>query len=140
MSVVTSTILLTHRLRRTCGNRQFDVFFGSTVFPLRARFPEPIWRQIPLPGPGRVCCSSADFSFISAVVPQHHRGGALSALYLVAYLSIPVVALVLGVVATARGLARAVDLGAAVITIMSIATFVLAVTARTDVWKLEGTR
>jgi len=74
------------------------------------------------------------------VVPQHHRGGALSALYLVAYLSIPVVALVLGVVATARGLTRAVDLGAAVITIMSIATFVLAVTARTDVWKLEGTR
>ena len=77
---------------------------------------------------------------ISAAVPQHHRGGALSALYLVAYLSMAVVALVLGVVATARGLALAVDLGAAAITIMSIATFVLAVTARANVSKIEGTR
>jgi MFS family permease len=77
---------------------------------------------------------------ISAAVPQHHRGGVISSLYLVAYLSIAVVALVLGVVATARGLALAVDLGAAGITIMSIATFVLAVTARADVSKIKGTR
>jgi hypothetical protein len=42
------------------------------------------------------------------------------------------VALVLGVVATAWGLGLAVDLGAAAITIMSIATLVLAVAMRAD--------
>jgi predicted MFS family arabinose efflux permease len=68
---------------------------------------------------------------ISASVPPRHRSGVLSALYLLAYLSIAVVAVALGMVATARGLAVAVDLGAVVITIMSIITFVFAIIPRT---------
>jgi predicted MFS family arabinose efflux permease len=56
-----------------------------------------------------------------------HRGGVLSALYLVGYLAMAAVALVLGAVATAWGLRIAVDLGAATIITMSIATLALAV-------------
>jgi MFS family permease len=77
---------------------------------------------------------------INAAVPMHHRGGVLSALYLLGYLSMGVVALVLGVLATARGLGLAVDLGAGAITIMSIATLVLAFVTRADPAKIEGTK
>jgi hypothetical protein len=49
---------------------------------------------------------------INAAAPADHRGGVLSAVYSLAYLSISPVALVLGVVATARGLRLAVELGA----------------------------
>jgi hypothetical protein len=59
---------------------------------------------------------------INGAVPAQHRGGVLSALYLFAYLSLGAVALVLGVVATQRGLGLAVDLGAAVIALLSLAT------------------
>jgi MFS family permease len=69
---------------------------------------------------------------INAVGSSQHRGGVLSALYLVGYLSMATVALALGAVATAWGLGLAVDLGAAVITIMSVATFILAVASRAD--------
>jgi hypothetical protein len=69
---------------------------------------------------------------INAAGSSHHRGGVLSALYLVGYLSMAAVALALGAVATAWGLRLAVYLGAAVITIMSIATLVLAVASRAD--------
>ena len=53
-----------------------------------------------------------------------------SALYLVGYLSMAALALVLGVVAAAWGLELAVYLGAVVITIVSLATLVLAATMR----------
>jgi MFS family permease len=69
---------------------------------------------------------------INSAGPSDHRGGVLSALYLVGYVSMGAVALVLGVVATAWGLGLAVDLGAAAITSMSIATLALAVTTRAD--------
>jgi hypothetical protein len=46
----------------------------------------------------------------------------LSALYLFAYLSMGIVALGLGVVATERGLGLAVDLGAAAIAALSLGT------------------
>jgi MFS family permease len=59
---------------------------------------------------------------------SHHRGAVFSALYLVGYLSMSVLALVLGVVATAWGLGLAVYLGAAAIAIVSIVTLVLAAT------------
>lgn len=77
---------------------------------------------------------------INAAVPLQHRGGVLSALYLLGYLSMAVVALVMGVVATARGLAVAVDLGAGTITIMSIVTLILAIVTRADVSKINRTR
>jgi predicted MFS family arabinose efflux permease len=67
---------------------------------------------------------------INAAAPAHHRGGVLSAVYLLAYLSISTVALVLGVVATARGLRLAVELGAGAIAVLSLATLVLAISVR----------
>jgi hypothetical protein len=67
-------------------------------------------------------------ALINGAVPAQHRGGVLSALYLFAYLSLGVVAFVLGVVATQRGLGLAVDLGAAVITLFSLATLGLLAT------------
>jgi predicted MFS family arabinose efflux permease len=69
---------------------------------------------------------------INSAGSSHHRGGVLSALYLVGYLSMAAVALVLGAVATAWGLGLAVKLGAAVITVLSIATFVRALATRAD--------
>jgi hypothetical protein len=67
-------------------------------------------------------------ALISGAIPAQHRGGVLSALYLFAYLSLGVVAFVLGVLATQRGLGLAVDLGAAVITLFSLATIGLLAT------------
>ena len=67
---------------------------------------------------------------INAAAPAHHRAGVLSALYLLAYLSMGGVALLLGAVATARGLELAVDLGAGTIASLSLATFLLAATMR----------
>ena len=61
---------------------------------------------------------------ISAVAPEHRRGGTLSALYLLGYLSMGALALVLGAIATTRGLSFAVDLGAATIILMNVATLV----------------
>jgi MFS family permease len=57
----------------------------------------------------------------------HHRGAVFSALYLVSYLSMGVLALMLGVVASAWGLGRAFDLGAAVIAFISAAALVSAI-------------
>jgi predicted MFS family arabinose efflux permease len=65
---------------------------------------------------------------ISAAACERHRGGILSALYLLGYLSMGVLALVLGAIATTRGLSFAVDLGAAAIILMNFATLVLAMT------------
>lgn len=67
-------------------------------------------------------------ALINGAIPAQHRGGVLSALYLFAYLSLGVVAFVLGGVATQRGLGLAVDLGAAVITLFSLATIGLLAT------------
>jgi predicted MFS family arabinose efflux permease len=69
---------------------------------------------------------------LNAVAPAHHRGGVLSALYLVAYLSMGAVAIVLGAIATACGLGLAVDLGAGAIAALSLATLVLAAASPAD--------
>ena len=65
---------------------------------------------------------------ISAAAPEHRCGGILSALYLLGYLSMGALALVLGAIATTRGLSLAVDLGAAAIILTNVATLVLAMT------------
>ena len=67
-------------------------------------------------------------ALVNGAVPTERRGGVLSALYLFAYLSLGIVALVLGAVATQRGLGLAVDLGAALITLLSLATIILLAT------------
>ena len=61
-------------------------------------------------------------ALINGAVSTERRGGVLSAVYLFAYLSLGIVALVLGAVATQRGLSLAVELGAGVITLLSLAT------------------
>jgi MFS family permease len=63
---------------------------------------------------------------IVASAPERNRGGILSALYLLSYLSMGALALVLGAIATTRGLGLAVDLGAAAIMLMNVATLALA--------------
>jgi predicted MFS family arabinose efflux permease len=65
---------------------------------------------------------------ISTAAPESNRGGMLSALYLLGYLSMGALALVLGAIATTRGLSLAVDLGAAAIILVNFATLVLATT------------
>jgi predicted MFS family arabinose efflux permease len=67
---------------------------------------------------------------ISAAAPVHHRGGILSALYLLGYLSMGALALVLGAIATTRGLGLAVDLGAGAIAGLNLATLALGASMR----------
>ena len=66
---------------------------------------------------------------ISAAAPANHRGGILSALYLLGYLSMGALALLLGAIATMWGLSVAVYLGAATIFLINVATLVLALQA-----------
>ena len=63
---------------------------------------------------------------INAASPERHRGGILAALYLLSYLSMGALALILGAIATARGLGLAIDLGAAAIILTNVATLVFA--------------
>jgi hypothetical protein len=67
---------------------------------------------------------------ISAAAPADQRGGVLSALYLLSYLSMGATAIVLGAVATASSLGFAVDLGAGVVAVLSLATLLLAASGR----------
>ena len=67
---------------------------------------------------------------INAAAPADQRGGILSAVYLLCYLSMGATAIVLGAVATACSLALAVDLGAGVIAVLSLATLILAAGGR----------
>jgi hypothetical protein len=48
---------------------------------------------------------------LNAHAPPHHRGGTLSALFLIAYLIQGATALLLGVVATTWGLKTSIELG-----------------------------
>ncbi|MEA3135717.1 MAG: hypothetical protein QOG17_3563 [Gammaproteobacteria bacterium] len=67
---------------------------------------------------------------INSAAPATHRGGVLSAIYLLAYISLGAVSLLLGAVATARGLSFAVDLGAGVIALLSLITVALVAMTR----------
>jgi hypothetical protein len=59
---------------------------------------------------------------INAAAPAQQRGAVLSALYLLAYLSMGIIAIILGIVATGWGLRLAIDLGAGVVALLSLAT------------------
>ena len=67
---------------------------------------------------------------MNTAAPAQHRGAVLSALYLLAYLSMGMVAISLGLVATGWGLRLATDLGAGVIALLSVATLALATAIR----------
>jgi hypothetical protein len=62
---------------------------------------------------------------INSAAPGEHRGGVLSTIFLLAYVSLGTVSLLLGAVATAHGLGFAVDLGASVIALLSLITVAL---------------
>jgi MFS family permease len=63
---------------------------------------------------------------INTAAPAQQRGGVLSALYLLAYLSMGVIAVTLGIVATDWGLRLAIELGAGVIALLSLSALALA--------------
>jgi predicted MFS family arabinose efflux permease len=67
---------------------------------------------------------------VSASAPAHHRAGTLSAVYLIAYFFQGVSAIFLGSVATASGLEFAVEIGASIIGLFSVAAVVLALFLR----------
>jgi predicted MFS family arabinose efflux permease len=64
----------------------------------------------------------AGLAIINAVATPQHRGGIFAALYLVAYLSLGTMALVLGFIARSTSLGLAIDVGAGVIALLSLAT------------------
>ncbi len=73
---------------------------------------------------------------INSAAPAEHRGGVLSAIYLLAYVSLGAVSLLLGAVATAHGLGFAVDLGAGVIALFSVITVALVAMTRTGSFQI----
>jgi MFS family permease len=79
----------------------------------------------------------AGLATINAVTTPEHRGGILAALYLLAYLSMGSVALVLGFIARSSSLGWAIDVGAGVIALLSLATLVCAL-ASAGIAKAEG--
>jgi MFS family permease len=69
---------------------------------------------------------SGALGLINANAPTDHRAGTLSAIYLIAFLTMGVTALVLGAVATVWGLDVAIDIGSPAIALLGIAASVLA--------------
>ena len=70
---------------------------------------------------------SGGLGLLNANAPSHHRGGTLSALFLVAYLAQGAIALLLGEIATLYGLEFAIDIGAVIIAILSLGAMLLAI-------------
>jgi MFS family permease len=64
-------------------------------------------------------------SLITAKAAQQHRAGTLSGIYLLAYLMQGVIAIVMGILATAHGLRFAIDIGAIVVAAFGISAVVL---------------
>ncbi len=77
-------------------------------------------------GVGYSLLFSGGLGLINANAPASHRAGTLSAIYLVAFLTMGVFALALGAAATAWGLDAAIDLGSPAIALLGIAASVLA--------------
>jgi hypothetical protein len=70
---------------------------------------------------------SGGLGLLNANAPAHHRGGTLSALFLVAYLTQGVAALLLGKIATLYKLALAVDAGSLIVAGLSLGAIVLSI-------------
>jgi len=77
-------------------------------------------------GAGYALLFRGGLELINAVTTMAHRGGVLSAVYLLAYTSLGIVALSLGAVATEWNLGLAIDLGAGFIALLSVLTLMLA--------------
>jgi predicted MFS family arabinose efflux permease len=74
---------------------------------------------------------------INSAAPAEHRGGVLSAIYLLAYVSLGAVSLLLGAVATAHGLGFAMNLGAGVISLFSVITVALVAMTRPGSFQID---
>jgi MFS family permease len=77
-------------------------------------------------GAGYSLLFSGGLGLINANAPASHRAGTLSAMYLIAFLTMGVIAVALGAAATAWGLDVAIDLGSPAIALLGIAASVLA--------------
>lgn len=80
-----------------------------------------------LTGSGYALQFMGGLTLIIANAPPHHRAGTLSAIYLIAYLFMGMIALTLGIIATRHGLDHAIVLGAATIAAIGSAAALLAV-------------
>lgn len=69
---------------------------------------------------------SGGLGLLNANAPAHHRGGTLSALFLVAYLGQGIVALLLGQIATIYGLRLAIDVGSLIVAALAVGAMLLA--------------
>lgn len=77
-------------------------------------------------GAGYGLLFSGGLALIATHAPAHHRGGTISAVYLVAYVFQGAIAFGLGSIATAAGLGAALLVGAVVIGVLAAAAFALA--------------
>ncbi len=87
---------------------------------------------VALAGAGYSLSFLGGLTLINAHAPAHHRAGTLSAIYLVGYLTMGVIALSLGIAATHRGLAVALALGAPAIGALAVAATLLALVRVVD--------
>jgi MFS family permease len=83
-----------------------------------------------LAGSGYSLLFMGGLSLINANTPVHHRGGTLSALFLVAYLTQGVIAQLLGLAATKWGLGIAINLGAMLLGGLGLCSALLATAFR----------
>ena len=86
-----------------------------------------------LAGAGYSLSFLGGLTLINAHAPAHHRAGTLSAIYLIGYLMMGVIALSLGIAATHRGLAVALGFGAPAIGALAVAATLLALVRVVDV-------
>jgi hypothetical protein len=73
---------------------------------------------------------SEGLTLLTSNTPPLHRGGILSALFLVAYLIQCVVVLLIGKVATIAGLGLALELGSVTVAVLSLITMTMAALMR----------
>ncbi|WP_431219244.1 MFS transporter [Leifsonia xyli] len=77
-------------------------------------------------GAGYGLLFSGGLGLIATHAPAHHRGGTISAVYLVAYVFQGAIAFTLGAIATAGGLGTALVIGAVAIGVLAATAFLLA--------------
>jgi MFS family permease len=83
-----------------------------------------------LAGIGYSLSFTGGLNLLNAHAPPHHRGGTLSALFLVAYLIQGAAALLLGVVATTWGLKTSIELGSMTLGLLGALVVALAFSGR----------
>ena len=108
---------------------------GATVVGLAVMLASSAQHSLPLfliaaviTGVGYSMLFGGGLGIVSATAPAHHRAGTLSAVYLIAYFFQGATALFLGALATGYDLQLALEIGAGIVTVFSVAALVLAFT------------